>query len=91
MRCAGGSPSRPGIVATTTRDISAGGAGVVRAGAVVPDGPFELAIQVAHHEVVAQVRAVRVTDTDLGLRFEELPRDDRLLLASLALAYHRNR
>ena len=80
-----------GDVATTTRDISAGGAGVAREGAVVPDGPFELAIQVAHHEVVARVRAVRVTDTDLGLRFEELAHDDRLLLASLALAYHRNR
>jgi hypothetical protein len=35
------------------------------------------------------ISAVRVTDGDLGLRFEELARDDRLLLASLALAYHR--
>jgi c-di-GMP-binding flagellar brake protein YcgR len=78
-------------VATTTRDISAGGAGVAREGAVVPDGRFELAIQVAHHEVVAQVSAVRVTETGLGLRFEELARDDRRLLASLALAYHRGR
>ena len=59
-----------GDVATTTRDVSAGGAGVAHEGAVVPDGPFELAIQVAHHEVVAQVSAVRVTEIGLGLRFE---------------------
>lgn len=80
-----------GDVTTMTRDISAGGVGVARQGAIDPDRPFELAIQVAHHEVVAQVRAVRVTDTELGLRFEELAHEDRLLLASLALAYHRGR
>jgi hypothetical protein len=40
---------------------------------------------------VAQVTVVRVTPTDLGLRFENLARDDRLMLASLALAYHRGR
>lgn len=80
-----------GEVATTTRDISAGGVAVERAGAAVPDAPFELAITVAHHQVVAQVTAVRVTATDLGLRFEDLARADRLLLASLALAYHRGR
>lgn len=80
-----------GEVATVTRDISAGGVAVAREGAAVPDGPFDLAIQVAHHEVVARVTAVRVTATDVGLRFEELARDDRLLLASLALAYHRGR
>jgi hypothetical protein len=34
---------------------------------------------------------VRVTSEDLGLRFEEIERDDRMLLASLALAYHRRR
>ena len=34
---------------------------------------------------------MRVTNDDLGLRFEEIERDDRLLLASLALAYHRRR
>lgn len=56
-----------------------------------PDGPFELAITVAHHEVVAKVTPVRVTATDLGLRFEDLAHPDRLLLASLALAYHRGR
>lgn len=80
-----------GEVATVTRDISAGGVAVAREGATAPDGPFDLTIQVAHHEVVAQVTAVRVTPTDLGLRFENLARDDRLLLASLALAYHRHR
>ena len=78
-----------GEVGTVTRDVSAGGVGVARAGAAVPDGPFELGIQVAHHEVIAAVAAVRVTDDALGLRFEEIGRDDRLLLASLALAYHR--
>jgi hypothetical protein len=79
-----------GDVTTATRDISAGGAGVAREGADVPDGPFEMAIQVAHHEIVATVSAVRVTASDLGLCFEEISRDDRLLLASLALAYHRS-
>jgi PilZ domain len=78
-----------GDLATVTRDISAGGVGVARDGADVPDGRFELVIQVAHHEVVATVTAVRLTATDLGLRFEEVSREDRLLLASLALAYHR--
>lgn len=80
-----------GDVASVTRDVSAGGVAVKREGATVPDGAFELTITVAHHEIVAQVRAVRVTETDLGLRFEELARSDRLLLASLALAYHRGR
>jgi hypothetical protein len=32
-----------------------------------------------------------VTATDVGLRCEDLARDDRLLLASLGLAYHRSR
>ena len=32
---------------------------------------------------------MRLTPTELGLRFEEIERQDRLLLASLALAYHR--
>jgi hypothetical protein len=80
-----------GEVATVTRDVSAGGVCVAREGADPGDGPFELRIQVAHHEVVAKVSAVRITSSDLGLRFDEIERDDRLLLASLALAYHRRR
>jgi hypothetical protein len=35
------------------------------------------------------VRVMRVTAEDVGLRFERIERDDRLLLTSLALAYHR--
>lgn len=76
---------------TTTRDVSAGGVCVGREGADSVDGPLELRIQVADHEVVAEAVAVRVTEAELGLRFEEIERDDRLLLASLALAYHRRR
>jgi PilZ domain len=76
---------------TTTRDVSAGGVSVGREGADAVDGTLELRIQVADHEVVAEAVAVRVTDAELGLRFEEIERDDRLLLASLALAYHRRR
>ncbi len=52
---------------------------------------MQVRIQVANHEVVAEARAVRVTNDDLGLRFEAIERDDRMLLASLALAYHRRR
>jgi hypothetical protein len=76
---------------TMTRDVSAGGVCVARQGADAVDGKLELRIQVADHEVVAEAVAVRVTDAELGLRFEEIERDDRLLLASLALAYHRRR
>jgi hypothetical protein len=37
------------------------------------------------------VSPVRVTASDLRLRFDEIERDDRLLLASVALAFHRRR
>jgi PilZ domain-containing protein len=76
---------------TMTRDVSAGGVCVGREGADAVDGTLEVRIQVADHEVVAEAVAVRVTDAELGLRFEEIERHDRLLLASLALAYHRRR
>jgi PilZ domain len=76
---------------TMTRDVSAGGVCVAREGADPGEGSVQVRIQVANHEVVAEARAVRVTNDDLGLRFEEIERDDRMLLASLALAYHRRR
>ena len=76
--------------ATRTLDISAGGVGVAREGAADPGkGILKLKIQVADHEVLADVRVMRLTTTEIGLRFEEIERQDRLLLASLALAYHR--
>lgn len=74
---------------TTTRDVSAGGVAVARGDVEPGDGKVQVRIQVANHEVVAEAVAVRITDEDLGLRFEEIGRDDRMLLASLALAYHR--
>jgi PilZ domain-containing protein len=77
--------------ATVTRDVSAGGVCVAREGADPGDGALRLTIQVADHEVVAEARVMRVTPTEVGLRFEQIERDDRLLLASLALAYHRRR
>jgi hypothetical protein len=90
--------SLPAVVKTTagewtthTRDVSAGGVCVARGGADPGDGALQVRIQVANHEVVAEARAVRVTNDDLGLRFEAIERDDRMLLASLALAYHRRR
>jgi hypothetical protein len=46
---------------------------------------------VASHEVRAAGRVVRVTASDLGVQFEQIEDQDRLLLASLALAYHRPR
>jgi len=76
---------------TVTRDVSAGGVSVVREDIEPGDARLEVRIQVADHEVVAQAVAVRVGASDLGLRFEEIENDDRLLLASLALAYHRRR
>jgi hypothetical protein len=90
---------------TTTRDVSAGGVcvGGESPGGRFPWGDvpgghppdlgaaFEVRIQVADHEVVAAATAVRITSHDLGLRFEEIELDDRMLLASLALAYHRRR
>ena len=83
--------SSAGEWTTVTRDVSAGGVAVAREGADLGDGPLELKIQVANHEVAATAVAVRVTAAELGLRFEEIAVDDRLLLASLALAYHRRK
>ena len=75
---------------SVTRDVSAGGVCVAREGAP-GDGTVELTINVAGHEVRAAGRVVRVTAADLGVQFEQIEDQDRLLLASLALAYHRPR
>ncbi|HEX5618703.1 MAG TPA: PilZ domain-containing protein [Solirubrobacteraceae bacterium] len=75
---------------SVTRDVSAGGVCVAREGEP-GDGVVELTINVAGHEVRAAARVVRVTDADLGVQFEQIEDQDRLLLASLALAYHRPR
>ena len=76
---------------TATRDVSAGGVCVGREGADPGAGTLEVRIQIADHEVVARAVAVRVTDDEIGLRFDQIELDDRMLLASLALAYHRRR
>jgi hypothetical protein len=76
---------------TTTRDVSAGGVCVGREGADPGAGPLELTITVASHAVVAEGRVMRVTGDDVGVQFERIEDADRLLLASLALAYHRPR
>jgi hypothetical protein len=76
---------------TVTRDVSAGGVSVVGEGIEPGGGALEVRIQVAQHEVVARATVVRVGASDLGLRFDEVSNEDRLLLASLALAYHRRR
>ncbi len=77
--------------ASVTRDVSAGGVCVARDGAEYGGGAVQLTITVASHEVVAEARVVRVTESDLGVEFEQIEDADRLLLASLALAYHRPR
>jgi hypothetical protein len=77
--------------ATVTRDVSAGGVCVARDGGDPGDGSLQLTITVASHEVVAAARVVRITESDLGVEFEQIEDSDRLLLASLALAYHRPR
>jgi hypothetical protein len=76
---------------TLTRDVSAGGVCVGREGGDPGDGALQLTITVASHEVVAAARVVRITDSELGVQFEQIDDADRLLLASLALAYHRPR
>ena len=76
---------------STTRDVSAGGVCVGREGADPGKGPLELTITVASHEVVARARVMRVTDSEIGVQFEQSQDADRLLLASLALAFHRPR
>jgi hypothetical protein len=76
---------------STTRDVSAGGVCVGREGADPGDGPLELTITVASHEVVAEARVMRVTDSEVGVQFERIEDADRLLMASLTLAYHRPR
>jgi hypothetical protein len=75
---------------SVTRDVSAGGVCVAREGEH-GDGPLHLTITVASHQVVAEARVVRITDSELGVQFEQIQDQDRLLLASLALAYHRPR
>jgi hypothetical protein len=77
--------------ASVTRDVSAGGVCLAREGDDPGDGPVHLTITVASHEVVAKARVVRITESDLGVEFEHIEDADRLLLASLALAYHRPR
>jgi hypothetical protein len=78
---------------TVTRDVSAGGVGVVRRGDDLGPGPLELTLVLVEgrHEIVAGVSVARETPTDLGLRFERIERADRLQLAALAFAYHRRR
>jgi PilZ domain len=75
---------------SVTRDVSAGGVCVARDGDP-GEGSIQLTITVADHDVVAEARVVRITDSDLGVEFEQIEDQDRLLLASLALAYHRPR
>jgi len=76
---------------STTRDVSAGGVCLGREGVDPGPGPLELTITVASHEVVVDARIMRLTDTEVGVHFERIEDADRLLLASLTLAYHRPR
>lgn len=76
---------------SVTRDVSAGGVCVARAGGARRGSPLQLTIDVAGHEVQAEARVVRITDSDLGVEFQRIAEQDRLLLASLTLAYHRPR
>jgi PilZ domain len=76
---------------STTRDVSAGGVCVGREGADPGGGTLELTITVASHEVVADARIMRLTDQEVGVQFDRIEDADRLLLASLTLAYHRPR
>jgi PilZ domain len=74
---------------TVTRDISAGGVCAAHDPGAARDAQLELTLEVGEHTVAAEVRVARAGDGELGLSFHRLERDDRLLLAALALAYHR--
>ena len=67
----------------TTRDVSAGGVCVGREGADPGDGPLELTITVASHEVVAAgARRCGSPTSEIGVQFEHIQDADRLLLAA---------
>jgi PilZ domain len=75
---------------TLTRDVSAGGVRLARPPGPDPGlGEIDLELVVGEHRVRGQADVVRSTPHDLGLRFVDIDREDRLLLAALTLAYHR--
>jgi hypothetical protein len=75
---------------TRTLDVSAGGARLERSAIDVQEGDFlEVALTAGAYVLAATGRVMRATLSDVGVRFERIERDDRLLLAALALAYHR--
>ena len=80
-------------VTTFTRDISAGGLRVARQTSYREADLHEVVIGLvqANREVTTTAETVRVTDTDVSLRFTDIAAEDRLLLAQLTFAYHRRR
>jgi PilZ domain len=78
---------------TFTRDISAGGLRVARQSTYREAACHSVVIGLvqADREIKATAEAVRVTPTDVSLRFIEIGAEDRLLLAQLTFAYHRRR
>jgi hypothetical protein len=78
---------------TFTRDISAGGLRVARQSSYREADMHDVVIGLVQvdREIKAKAEPVRVTDSDLSLRFTEIGAEDRLLLAQLTFAYHRRR
>jgi hypothetical protein len=78
---------------TFTRDISAGGLRVAKQSSYAEADLHEVVIGLvqASREIRALAETVRVTDSDVSLRFTDIEAEDRLILAQLTFAYHRRR
>src|SRR4051794_33974210 len=75
------------------RDVGAGGRRVARQSSYREADLHEIVIGLvqANREIRATAQTVRVTDTDVSLRFTDIGAEDRLLLGQLTFAYHRRR
>jgi PilZ domain len=79
-------------VQTATRDISAGGLRMNRAGLSCAAGDsVQVVLEAAQAglRIEATAEAVRVTDTDVSLRFTQIEAGSVVLLQQIALAYYR--
>jgi hypothetical protein len=74
-----------------TRDVSAGGLRVARQSTYIEADVHEVVLGLvqAGREIRGTAQAVRVTGTDVSLKFLAIEPEDRLILAQLTFAYHR--
>jgi hypothetical protein len=78
---------------TFTRDVSAGGLRIAKQSSYREADLHDVVLGLvqANREIRAMAETVRVTDSDVSLRFTNIGAEDRLLLAQLTFAYHRRR